>query len=66
MKHCIIRILIVHLVLLLAAPVEAAGKAGVLMRRVYEKMESGGFSLGDCVGELYVKQSIEIERRNIA
>ena len=55
-----------HLVLLLAAPVEAAGKAGVLMRRVYEKMESGGFSLGDCVGELYVKQSIEIERRNIA
>lgn len=53
------------LLLFFAAPLKGTANSGALLQRLYEKIERGDFSLGDCTASLYVKQTVEIEKRNI-
>ena len=57
-------LLVLLLLLMSATPVGAVVNADALLERLYARMERGSFGLGDCTGSLYVKQTVELEKRN--
>lgn len=56
--------LVLLLLLMFATPVGAVVNVGALLDGLYAKIDRGDFRLGDCTGSLYVKQAVEVEKRN--